>query len=86
MSSTERVEMCRGDFKPLRDAVTSTSPDDLFDRPTNAHGSQAYVRAGQRVFGGQQIGQEGSSGNSSGPHLHFEDPEPFMIGRGARLG
>jgi murein DD-endopeptidase MepM/ murein hydrolase activator NlpD len=56
--------------------------------------TRPYVTAGQRVFGGQQIGQEGSSGDSSGPHLHFAvsvngnyvDPEPFMIGRGARLG
>ena len=29
------------------------------------------VRAGQRVIAGQQIGLTGSSGNSSGPHLHF---------------
>jgi len=30
------------------------------------------VRAGQRVYQGQQIGRIGSTGNVTGPHLHFE--------------
>ena len=30
------------------------------------------VKVGQRVVTGQQIARVGSSGNSSGPHLHFE--------------
>lgn len=35
-----------------------------------AHGG-VYVYAGQRVEAGQQIGLAGSTGYSSGPHLHF---------------
>lgn len=61
--------------------------------------SRPYVRVGQRVAAGKVIGKVGSSGNSSGSHLHFEvhvngdagpggavDPVPFMAARGATLG
>ncbi|UYQ65782.1 M23 family metallopeptidase [Streptomyces peucetius] len=37
-----------------------------------AHLSSLAVSSGQSVSGGQQIGLSGSTGNSSGPHLHFE--------------
>lgn len=37
-----------------------------------AHLSSLAVSGGQSVSGGQQIGLSGSTGNSSGPHLHFE--------------
>lgn len=52
------------------------------------HLSQLGVTAGQRVATGQVIGLSGSTGNSSGPHLHFEvrqgqtplDPLPLIRG------
>ncbi|MFF1477470.1 transglycosylase family protein [Streptomyces sp. NPDC058301] len=36
------------------------------------HLSAVNVRAGQQVNSGQRIGRSGSTGNATGPHLHFE--------------
>lgn len=48
-----------------------------------AHMSAIVVHVGQQLAGGQQVGNVGSTGNASGPHLHFEvrtDPTAFTAG------
>ncbi|ELS54539.1 peptidoglycan DD-metalloendopeptidase family protein [Streptomyces viridochromogenes] len=62
-----------------------------------AHLASVAVDQDERVDTGQWIGQSGTTGNSTGPHLHFEvrvtpemgsavDPVPWLTARGVRLG
>ncbi|MFI6638412.1 transglycosylase family protein [Streptomyces sp. NPDC050504] len=61
-----------------------------------AHLSALVVREGQQVNSGQRIARSGSTGNSSGPHLHFEvrtgegygsdiDPLAYLRSGGVRI-
>lgn len=42
------------------------------DETLYAHLQYLFVRAGQRVEAGQRLGTVGQTGNTTGPHLHFE--------------
>jgi murein DD-endopeptidase MepM/ murein hydrolase activator NlpD len=51
-----------------------------------AHASRIFVRKGDLIKRGQKIAEVGTSGRSTGPHLHFEvlingvtqDPQKFL--------
>lgn len=51
-----------------------------------AHCNKLYVKQGDQITQGQEIAEVGSTGNSTGPHLHFEirisertiDPEKIL--------
>ncbi|WP_006243248.1 M23 family metallopeptidase [Mycolicibacterium tusciae] len=60
-----------------------------------AHLNSATVNVGERVMAGDQVATMGSTGNSTGPHLHLEvhvngtdrvDPAPWLATRGLTLG
>ncbi len=53
------------------------------------HLSVARVERGQKLIRGMQVGDVGSTGRSTGPHLHYSvyhygiavDPAPFLTGQ-----
>ena len=56
---------------------------------TYNHLEEFYVEKGQKVMAGQKLAKEGTTGGSTGPHLHFEvkspegkymDPAPLIRG------
>ena len=49
-------------------------------RTLYGHLSEIYVRPGQQVRQGEVIGRVGSTGLSTGPHLHFELRSPSQAG------
>ncbi len=88
----EGVDLAAADGTPIRAAgsgtVVAAGPAEgygnavLIDHGDGflthyGHMSAITVTVGQKVTAGQQIGNEGSTGHSTGPHLHFEVHEGF---------
>ncbi|MFI6644501.1 M23 family metallopeptidase [Streptomyces sp. NPDC050504] len=59
-----------GDGPAYGNAVVIKHDDDTYSQ--YAHLSRVDVRPGQRVATGEVVALSGNTGNSSGPHLHFE--------------
>ncbi|EME98319.1 M23 family metallopeptidase [Streptomyces mobaraensis NBRC 13819 = DSM 40847] len=83
-----------GDGAAYGNAIVIKHDDNTYSQ--YAHLSSVAVQVGQSVTAGQQIGLSGSTGNSSGPHLHFEirttpnygssvEPLGFLSGHGEKL-
>ncbi|WP_374117788.1 M23 family metallopeptidase [Streptomyces sp. S07_1.15] len=79
---------------PYGREIVIRHPDGMYSQ--YAHLSQLEVGPGSTVRGGQRIAQSGSTGNSSGPHLHFEirttpeygsdiDPIPYLRHHGLEV-
>jgi murein DD-endopeptidase MepM/ murein hydrolase activator NlpD len=92
---------CQFDGSPNTDGcgwyVDIKHPGDIYTRYCHLN-EKPYVKVGDPVMAGTVIGVSGNTGNSSGPHLHFEvhlgdrtnatatDPVAFMAAHGAPLG
>ncbi|MEZ3179392.1 M23 family metallopeptidase [Streptomyces pimonensis] len=83
-----------GDGPAYGNAVVINHGDGTYSQ--YAHLSQVNVKAGQIVKTGQKIALSGNTGNSSGPHLHFEirttpnygsamDPAKFLRAHGVTI-
>lgn len=75
-------------------ATIDGNPTPIYTRYLHEYESGMFVNVGDVVKAGQQIGEIGSSGGSTGCHLHYEvnvggspvDPAAFMGDRGITLG
>jgi murein DD-endopeptidase MepM/ murein hydrolase activator NlpD len=96
---TPGVSGCGWYIEILHPAADPMDGDETMTRYCH-HLRRPDLEIGQPVAAGQSIGLVGSSGNSSGPHLHFEvhhrtdtslgvrvpiDPVPFLAARGVTL-
>ena len=83
-----------GDGSAYGNAIVIKHDDNTYSQ--YAHLTSADVQVGQTVTTGQAIGHSGSTGNSTGPHLHFEirttpnygsgiNPVNFLRGEGVTV-
>lgn len=65
----------------IRHLVASYGGKDIYAYTLYGHMKEVWVKEGQALKRGQAIGIMGSTGSSTGPHLHFEilfDPLDFI--------
>ena len=82
-----------GDRAGLGTSVDITHDGNVVTRYGHLAALDPDIEEGDTVWAGQPLGTEGSTGTSTGNHLHFEvvidgeptDPVPFMLERGAAL-
>ncbi|GLO68269.1 MULTISPECIES: M23 family metallopeptidase [Oceanobacillus] len=70
VSITDGIVSYTGPVGGYGNMVEVTHPDGLVTR--YAHLNSILVTNGQKISGGDIVGLIGSTGNSTGPHLHFE--------------
>ncbi|MBQ8502971.1 MAG: M23 family metallopeptidase [Clostridia bacterium] len=66
------VELAYSGYSGYGHTVVINHGNGIKTRYAHMYPGSITVRAGQAVSIGQQIGRIGSTGNSTGPHLHFE--------------
>ncbi len=82
-----------GPYGGLGNEVTLRHPGGVETLYGHMSSIDSSIRPGAHVAEGQQLGVEGSTGHSTGPHVHFEihvdgkavDPIPFMTSHSAPL-
>ena len=87
LAAAAGVVVFTGNGGPYGNLTQIQHPDGV--RTWYAHQTEIRGRSGDKVRPGQVIGSVGATGNTTGPHLHFEvrvggqpsDPRPWLVGR-----
>lgn len=92
LSATGGKVVSAGDGGAYGNTILIKAPDGTLHR--YGHLSKLGVQEGDKIRGGQRIGSVGSTGNSTGNHLHYEvskdgrtvDPEKYLEGTAGKGG
>ncbi len=84
--TSDALRYANGKYKSYGEYIVINHHDGTMTLYAHMLSNSRLVRAGDKVSQGQQIGQVGSTGNSTGSHLHFEvrvngkdvNPVPYL--------